>query len=259
MTKGLRPVFFILFTLTTLLYQESNVFAQGKDYKGLVFDRINSSRVSQTIITNTRSRQTTTSDEKGQFILKAIPGDGIIASAAGYVSDTLKTDSTGLLIVYLQKNPLQLKEVRVSAKSATPSDHHAMTLKEFKSIYEDKPLNFNGLDFVTLSALFGKKAKQIDSLKGRIEKDYRESVIDSAFNKKKIAEITGLNGQNLTAFMVYFRPTYEFVTESNEYQILTYIRDSYRDYESHPDWYVLDSLPRINDTGQRQTLSLASP
>lgn len=247
-TEKLPVVALLLLILVSCTFEG---LSQEKVIQGLVVDRMNSTRVSDAKVSNLKTKLITHSDDKGQFILKASPGDSIVTSAQGYLADTLKTGDSEFVILYLHKNPLLLKEVNITAKSATPSELYNQNRRDFHRVFEDKAVNLNGLDFVTLATLFGKKAVQADSLKARIERDYREAVIDSAFSGELVERLTGLNGAPLATFMKYFRPSFDYLQEMNEYELYSYIKRSYEDFRDHPEWYPADTLNMKLPDGQK--------
>jgi hypothetical protein len=63
-------------------------------------------------------------------------------------------------------------------------------------------------------------------------RDEHEQFIDEHFNKGIVGRITDLKGDTLSAFLMQYRPTYEFVKKSTEYDMEVYIRQSYKKFKA---------------------------
>jgi hypothetical protein len=60
----------------------------------------------------------------------------------------------------------------------------------------------------------------------RLVKEEQEKFVDSRFNKSLVKQITGLQDQELERFMRLWRPSYELIAISEDYQFYQYILDA---------------------------------
>ncbi|MBS1496650.1 MAG: hypothetical protein JSU03_10100 [Bacteroidetes bacterium] len=75
---------------------------------------------------------------------------------------------------------------------------------------------------------FGRN-KRLKSFQKRLLVEEQDKYIDYRFNKTLVKRITGLSGNSLDSFMVWYRPSYEFTITSNEVTFDQYILNaSYR-------------------------------
>lgn len=71
-----------------------------------------------------------------------------------------------------------------------------------------------------------KRNKRLRSFQQRLETQEEEKYITYRFNKISVKRITGLGGVSLDSFLVWYRPTYEFVRNSNELVFTQYVLNS---------------------------------
>ena len=70
------------------------------------------------------------------------------------------------------------------------------------------------------------------SFQSRMILEEQQKFIDSRFTKSLVRQITGLNERDLERFMKLWRPPYELVAFSEEYQYYQYILDASRYFKS---------------------------
>jgi hypothetical protein len=75
-----------------------------------------------------------------------------------------------------------------------------------------------------------RKNRSMAAFRERLLEQEREKHIDHKFNKALVRRLTGLTGDELDTFMALYRPTYEFVTLTPEYDFQLYIKKSYAEY-----------------------------
>ncbi|CAN5784975.1 hypothetical protein BH11BAC4_BH11BAC4_03830 [soil metagenome] len=68
-----------------------------------------------------------------------------------------------------------------------------------------------------------KRNKRLKSFQQRLEMQEQEKYIDYRFNKSGVRRMTGLTGDYLDSFMVWYRPDYQFVRNSDELVFNQYI------------------------------------
>lgn len=91
--------------------------------------------------------------------------------------------------------------------------------------------NGAGIDINELIRVFQfRKNRSMEAFRERLLQQEREKYIDYRFNKALVRRLTNLTGEALDSFMVIYRPTYEFVMLTPEYEYQLYIRKSYAEF-----------------------------
>ena len=80
-----------------------------------------------------------------------------------------------------------------------------------------------------------KRNKRLRAFQQRLELQEQEKYIDYRFNKIIVKRITRLNGISLDSFLVWYRPTYDFVTESDELIFNQYILNAFYQFQKLVD------------------------
>lgn len=75
-----------------------------------------------------------------------------------------------------------------------------------------------------------KRNKRLKKFQERLELQEQEKYIDYRFNKLSVSRVTGLKGNVLDTFMVWYRPTYEFCRLSSEVQFNQYLLSAVSQY-----------------------------
>lgn len=84
-----------------------------------------------------------------------------------------------------------------------------------------------GLDLSSMIQMFQfRKNKTIKKFQNRLIEEEQNKYIDHKFNKQLVQQLTKLSGRDLEKFMIAYRPTYEMVAYSEEYEFLKYILDA---------------------------------
>ena len=85
-----------------------------------------------------------------------------------------------------------------------------------------------GADLDELINIFRfKRNKRLKAFQQRLEIQEQEKYVDYRFNKVKVKRMTGLSGQLLDSFMVWYRPRYEFARDSDELVFNQYILNAF--------------------------------
>ncbi len=225
--------------------------AQERNLQGVVFDRDTKIRLTRVSILNTRTQIAFYNNTKGEFKTNAQTGDVLIARLEGYRSDTVKVGQANDIIFYLRRNSIRLKEVVIKDTVQSPSKRLKEIQEDYKDIYRlgNSSDIFTigggggaGLSIDALYSAFSKEGKDARKLQKILDRDYKELVIDYRFTPALVQQATGLNGSRLRDFMQQYRPTYNFVLEANDYELVRFIQASYQKYLKNPAAYRLPSL-----------------
>lgn len=98
------------------------------------------------------------------------------------------------------------------------------------------------LDPISLINAFKfRRNKSMRSFRNRLIEEEQEKFVSSRFTKPLVKQITGLNDRDLERFMLLWRPPYELVAFTEEYEFHQYILDASRYFKS-------GILPKRNTT-----------
>lgn len=95
-----------------------------------------------------------------------------------------------------------------------------------------------GFDINELINVFRfKRNRSMASFQKRLLLEEQEKFITHRFNKGLVRRLTGLDGNALDSFMLLFRPSYEFVLLTGEYDFQKYIKDAHERFKAGlPPW-----------------------
>ena len=196
--------------------------ANAQDYlKGKVIDSGTDKGLTDVFIKNVTKNKITVSEEGGKFEIPGAPGNLLIFSSAGYVSDTLVIVSMQTLSIRLKINPALLNEVNVN--STRTFDPH----NEYPEIYTQSKVYI-----LSPSTIFSKESKNARKLKKYFAQEEKERAIDQAFSIAYVSSVVPLRGVELQTFMAMYRPTYDFIQSNSGPTLATYINDSYVKYKA---------------------------
>ncbi|MES2061740.1 MAG: hypothetical protein V4456_07455 [Bacteroidota bacterium] len=230
-----------------------SVFAQQKEVTGIVFDKDSNARVAKVNVLNITSGKGVYNNFKGEFTIGANPGDVLVFSKPDHHSDTLTVKNYSPMAVYMRPTAIQLQEVTIRDSVLNPQRRLANTQKEFSKIYGSAYnadlLNVGsggvGFSIDALYSAFSKSGRNAEKLRGLIDAEYKQTVIDYRFNKAYVQGITHLEEPKLTDFMHKYRPGYYLVTTATDYEFISYIKANLKRYQRRPRAYELPPLPQV--------------
>lgn len=232
--------------------QDKPTHPQGGQVEGVVYDKDTKDRVARTNIINTTTGKFFYNNLKGEFKIDAHPGDQLVFLRQDYFSDTLIVKDYSNLAVSLKRVAIPLKEVTIRDSLATPLQRLQATRKEFSKAYGSNayddllgvaPGIGVGISIDALWNSISREGRNAQHLRGIIQGDYQQNVIDYRFNRSYVGNVTKLKDQELTDFMIKYRPGYFIVINDSEYEFITYIRNNLRRYLRNKKIY---SLPPLN-------------
>lgn len=238
------------FILTGIL----GLSAQQRTIEGLVFDKDSKQRLTRVYIYNLGTNKGVFNNTKGEFRITVNPGDTLVAALEGYSVDTITARNQKTAVFYLKRISILLKEVYIKDSLKSPQKQLEETQEQYRDAYRKgnpgdiisvggaNGLGGAGLSVDALYSLLSKEGKNARYLQEIIERDYRESIINYRFTKQAVRNITGLEGEKLRDFMEQYRPSYYFILEANDYSLLKYIKECYKQYIKNPAAYRLPPL-----------------
>lgn len=220
--------------------------------EGIVFDKDTKDRVARTNINNITTGKSFYNNFKGEFKIDAKPGDKLIFTREDYLPDTLTIKDGSNLVISLQRLAIPLREVTIRDSIGTPLQKLYATRREFSKAYGSSsydgvlstaPGGGAGLSIDALWNAISREGRNAKHLQGLIQGDYQQDVINYRFNRSYVGNITKLKDQELTDFMIKYRPGYYTVSTASEYEFITYIRNNLRRYLRNKKIY---NLPPLN-------------
>jgi hypothetical protein len=215
-----------------------------------VFDAGSKQRISRVYIYNTRTHKGFYNNTKGEFSTTANIGDVLLAAVPGYLADTLKVQSSTVLF-YLKRNSILLREVTIKDSTLSPADRFAKNQEDYKDAYRKGDASDilqvgprgAGLGIDALWSLLSKEGKNARYLQKILERDYRDQIIAYRYRANVVSNATGLSGEALRDFMEQYRPSYNFILQANDYELIGFIKSSYERYRKDP---AANRLPPLN-------------
>lgn len=213
------------------------------------------------IINITKQKLTFTSAE-GYFELNAEIGDTIKISNVSFKPSSFIVQDLEFKIINLIPNVIQLKEVKVTNFPENEKDFKRSVINlgvveidsfipfgvnpgkpkgRVPKLYERETdvvfgadENFNPSMTIPISYFTKKYSK-----KHKAKRDYYElkaskeqiAANEKKYNKQLVTELTGLKGNELMDFMSFLDFNYDFLTESNDYEVVKTIMDKFEEYK----------------------------
>lgn len=217
------------FMLYTLSYaQESGVI------RGIVVEAGSSKRLSGVTITNKNTQRTTISNNLGTFEIYATVGDSLTASSVGYEPLATEIMTMSDILLDMKVGSIQLETVTVDRMSKEAELRDAMEGYRKQGVYyngKPPPLAYIFNPITSLYELFGRTPRNARRFQNYMSNELEATEVDRKFNKAIVQELTGLEGEELNSFMVWFRPTHEKARHWQEYDVTAYIMQSFRQFD----------------------------
>lgn len=208
-------------------------FSQEKSVYGKVIDSSTKKGISTLNVLNKRSNQIVATNDTGDFYIRAMAGDSIIITSFGYNRKGILWDGKERNPVFEVKlQPFMLQELVVKDKKlsdlhkeiqdflANPNDSKAIRNEILKSM-----LNTNtsqpgiGISIDALYDMFSKEGKMNRKLADMQFQDAKSFYADLKYNKQVVAQITHLQEEDLADFMVFCKPTQDFILNATDYEL----------------------------------------
>lgn len=176
-----------------------------------------------------------------------------------YQINSFIDDSNRRLIDSLQVNTnILLEEVHIMGQRSYLADslrfrkQYASVFNERKTSWKDlivsknyfnnMPIPYNratnstasivNLNILSLVGLLGKNKSSRTKLRNILLQEEQEKYLAHAFSPDKVRKITGLHGDSLSLFIQYYRLNKEEITKMSEYDILSYIKESFERFKT---------------------------
>lgn len=211
-----------------LLAQESGTV------RGIAVEAGSSKRLGGVTVSNKRTGESTASSGVGTFEIKATVGDTLVANLMGYQLVTTEVKTLSDILIDMKPSNILLDQVDVNRMSKEAELRDAMRGYRKQGVYYDgKPptLAYVFNPITSLYELLGRTPRNARRFNNYMERELEETDVDRKFSRTKIQELTGLEGEDLTNFMVWYRPSYEQAQYWGEYDITAYIVQSFKNFD----------------------------
>jgi CarboxypepD_reg-like domain len=226
---NIKKLFFLSFFALVPLF----TFSQERSVYGKVIDASTKKGIPSLNILNKRTNQVVATNESGDFYIRAIAGDSVLITSFGYNRKGIQWDGKERNPVFEVKlQPFMLQELVVKDKKmselhkeiqdflANPNDSKAIRNEILKSM-----LNTNtsqpgiGISIDALYQMFSKEGKMNRKLADMQFQDAKGFYADLKYNKQVVTQITHLKDEDLDDFMVFCKPTQEFILNATDYEL----------------------------------------
>jgi len=186
-------------------------------------------------IFNSSTKMSAYTDITGEFRINAKKGDTLTVSSLNYIPDTILIDKP-VLMINLKTTGIILNNVFVRSTRLSPLERYRRNQEDYKQIYRIGnmsniiSLNGNsnhagiGLNIDALYSALSVQGRNARKLQRTLTSDYYDSVVDSRFTTSLVSQVTGYQGEQLDDFIVNNRPSYEFINNASDYDIIQYIK-----------------------------------
>ena len=237
----MRRILFFLFLLITALDLQAQLTVSGTVYDSSKINYVENARVVSTgglfTVTDSMGRYSITTSAKDSLTFY-YNGKPTQKFSVGTIADPAHFDIS--LRIKIKGKYSMLKEVTVFSKSYRQDSLE--NRQEYADIYDYtkpglktsiSPTGGVGADVDELINIFRfKRNKRLKAFQHRLETEEQEKYVDFRFNKLTVQRITGLQGELLDTFLVWYRPDYEFARNSDEIRFNQYVLAAFYQFKT---------------------------
>ena len=218
-----------------------------------VLDDLSGLPISYVNVVNQRVRGGTIADKEGRFSLQADPSDTLTFKSIGYidkrvpVSDVLKENAVVTMApVRYELNGVEITgEGRKVNMTGVPEAKMSNTPAELRSDFTKKPTVLTAIvhPISFLNYKFNKTEKEKRHTLAAIRTDREWQLFSLVYNKEIAARLTGLHGEDLDNFMVYFNAFSNLRFSATTYEVEKRVKEVYKEYKGK---LAKDEIPKAN-------------
>lgn len=211
------------------------LFAQESGtIRGIVVEAGTAKRLGGVTLTNKNTGQSSVSSGLGTFEIRVTVGDTLVANSMGYQSAATEIKTLSDILIDMTPGSILLEQVDVNRMSKEAELRDAMRGYRKQGVYFDgnpPALAYIFNPITSLYELLGRTPRNARRFGNYMEKELAETDVDRKFSRGKIQELTGMEGDDLTNFMIWYRPSFEKVQYWGEYDITAYIVQSFKQFD----------------------------
>ncbi|AWO01816.1 hypothetical protein DLD77_08960 [Chitinophaga alhagiae] len=204
---------------------------------GMVSDADTRTGLPSVSIWNKRSGYGTVSNETGRYYIEAQPGDTIEFSMISYVRTHIVVGVVSTTQnVALKRHVFGLQAVNVKGRiyrrdSLAMRDEYGRIFDYKRPGAMDVLKTLPSNPITALSYLIPSKTrKRREKFGEQLRYWEAEKHIDYRYNPDLVARITKLESPMLDSFMYAYRPSYAFLTNASEYDLMLFIKQAYEKF-----------------------------
>ncbi len=171
--------------------------------------------------------------------------DSLKVTAVGYLPYTLLvTAANASQHIELLQKVSELKQVDIFGDRnfkkdslANRADYakqfnykHPRVMDAFGNGMNFYPGEFFSIDLLALARALTYKSTNAYKINKMLVRDEHDQFVGEHFNRGIVSHIVNLQGDTLSAFLVQYRPTYEFTLKATVYDMEVYIKDCYKKF-----------------------------
>ena len=219
-----------------ILFLLTGLSLQAQKLKGVVADGETGKPLYAVTIVNIATQESVYSNENGEFTIRAKAGDQVAFSFIGY-KDTRRTvpSSFGINSVRVELVPMayQLGEI-VIRPDYTP---YQLDSVRRRSTYQRALARQKTTSIMSpvslLAEKLSKQSKMVHNFQKNFVKWENERFVDARYTPELVAQLTGLEGDNLGQFMVAYPMPYDYARNATELELQMWIRHNYKNFKKH--------------------------
>ncbi|UYQ93160.1 carboxypeptidase-like regulatory domain-containing protein [Chitinophaga horti] len=190
------------------------------------------------------------SNETGRFFIQAMPGDTLEFTMVSYIKhDFVVPGISGTFNIPLKRQIFNLGGVAVRGKNHRQD---SLSMREEYGKYFDyrRP---NAMDVLktlpsnpitALSYMIpNKDRKRKEAFGKQLQYWEKEKFVDYRYSPELVNRMTKLDGPELDTFMQRYRPSYQFLENGTEYDLLLFIKSSFAKYQQEKGAVRKEELP----------------
>lgn len=233
---------YIVLLLFILLVSAGRSAAQYK-VKGYVLDSSRTFAIESVTVQSTGGQMSLT-DTVGRYVIDVGEKDSIWFSYLGKSTPkypVLKIADVNQFDIALRLKSNVMKEVRI--RNRNYKEDSVQNRKDYAKAFDFRRPSLGTMTSVTSSGvgfdigeiirLFQfRKNRNAEKFRQRLEQQEIDKFIDHRFTKGLVKRLTGITSEEeLTDFMKKYRPTYEFVAGTSDYDFQFFIKIAYDEYK----------------------------
>lgn len=228
----LRPIILILLSCCfTLLANAQQVFTIA----GVVYKKNFTDRIGQVQVTNSTKKTNTLSDNFGVFRIQASTGDTLLFKKPDFVTQFAVISGAYDINIYMQPI-IQLNQVTIKEQSKKQELNEVMDQYRKQGTFSDgspKALSFLASPITGLYELLGKNPARARRFKEYSKNELEHIEISKKYNKTIVKQLTNLPDDEIDDFMHAFSPSYETVKNWTDYDVITYVKNSFEYFKAN--------------------------
>lgn len=226
-----RYIFLVILSCFTLGVHAQQLFTVG----GSVYKKNYTDKIAQVQVTNISKKLNTLTDNFGVFHIQAAKGDTLLFRKPDFTPEYFVISGAYDINVYMQP-VYTLKEVTIKELSKRQELNEALNQYRKNGVYADgkpKALSFLASPITGIYELFGKDPGRARRFKEYSKTELEHLEVSKKYNKTIVKKLTNIPDNEIEDFMSFYSPSYEIVKNWNEYDVITYINNSYKYFKEN--------------------------